>query len=74
VVVGNKTDLRDSRAKTSEDGKKLAGDIGAKNYTECSVRTQEGVRGIFDEVVHAVMTKKVLDETIKKKSKQCTIL
>jgi len=73
VVVGNKTDLRDSCAKTSEDGKKLAGDIGAKNYTECSVRTQEGLRGIFDEVVNAVMNKKV-DESIKKKSKQCTIL
>lgn len=67
LLIGTKTDLRDDphslddlRAKgvkpmTEEQGIKLAKDIGAVKYLECSAATQNGVKEVFDFAIRAVL-------------------
>ena len=33
----------------------MADELGAVNYLECSARTTEGVRGVFDQAIRAVL-------------------
>ena len=65
VLVGTKVDYRDDREYvekmkkqrlrpvTYQQGQRLANEIGAFVYVECSARTQVGVRRVFEEVVNA---------------------
>jgi Ras-related C3 botulinum toxin substrate 1 len=67
VLVGTKIDLRDDRetvAKllqkrlaptTAEHGAKLARDLGALAYVECSALTQKGVKQVFEEAARCVL-------------------
>lgn len=62
IVVGTQSDLRDdqshieklARQKTRpisiEQGDRLAKEVGAVKYTECSALTQRGLKNVFDEV------------------------
>ena len=62
LIVGTQIDLRDdpqvleklSRSKqrpvTSEQGERLARELGAIKYVECSALTQKGLKNVFDEV------------------------
>lgn len=62
LIVGTQIDLRDdpqvieklSRQKqrpvTSEQGERLARELGAVKYVECSALTQKGLKNVFDEV------------------------
>lgn len=62
IVVGTQSDLRDdptnieklARQKTRpisiEQGERLAKEVGAVKYTECSALTQRGLKNVFDEV------------------------
>lgn len=62
LIVGTQTDLRDDGAvreklakqKMSpvrkEDGEKMARDLGAVKYVECSALTQFKLKDVFDEV------------------------
>ena len=62
LLVGTQIDLRDdlqvieSLAKqnespiTIEQGEKLASELGAVKYVECSALTQKGLKNVFDEV------------------------
>ncbi len=80
ILVGTQLDLRGDRAAlekmarhkqkpvTKEMGEKLASDMNAYNYMECSALTQVGVKDVFDEAINAAL------EPPKKKSKKCTIL
>ncbi|CCG21024.1 Rac1 G-protein [Candida orthopsilosis Co 90-125] len=67
LLIGTKTDLRDDphaldelsakgvKPITEEQGNKLAKDIGAVKYLECSAATQSGVKEIFDFAIRAVL-------------------
>ena len=62
LIVGTQIDLRDdsqaieSLARqdespiTTEQGEKLASELGAAKYVECSALTQKGLKNVFDEV------------------------
>ena len=62
LIVGTQIDLREDsqvfeklarqkqRPVTSEQGEKLARELGAVKYVECSALTQKGLKNVFDEV------------------------
>jgi cell division control protein 42 len=64
LIVGTQVDLRDDpqvleklqrqkqRPVTSEAGERLARELGAVKYVECSALTQKGLKNVFDEVSH----------------------
>lgn len=55
-----------------EAGIKLKNEIGAYSYVECSARTQEGLKSVFQDAIEATMQGR---EPMKKKKKgPCTIL
>ena len=67
ILVGTKTDLRfdantikslrnsGEKPVSLEQGQKLAKQIGAECYMECSARTTQGVKNVFDAAVLAVL-------------------
>jgi Ras family protein A len=80
VLVGNKKDLRNDTntirelAKMkqepvrSEQGRFMAEKINAFGYLECSAKTKEGVREVFEMATKAALQVK------KKKKKPCLIV
>lgn len=62
LIVGTQIDLRDDpqvleklarqkqRPITAEQGERLARELGAVKYVECSALTQKGLKNVFDEV------------------------
>lgn len=81
LIVGTQVDLRDDptvvdklarqrlRPVTTENGDRLAKDLGAVKYVECSALTQKGLKNVFDEAIVAA-----LEPPVVKKSKKCIIL
>ncbi|KAG9789508.1 Cell division control protein 42-like protein [Exophiala dermatitidis] len=81
LIVGTQTDLRDDpqvREKLAkqkmqpvrkEDGERMAKELGAVKYVECSALTQYKLKDVFDEAIVAA-----LEPPPKKSSKKCTIL
>merc|ERR1712002_534984 len=67
ILVGNKKDLRSDSGTirelqkmkqqpvTNEDGQAMADKIGAYGYLECSARTKEGVREVFELATRAAL-------------------
>ncbi|XP_074646620.1 ras-like GTP-binding protein RHO [Tubulanus polymorphus] len=80
ILVGNKKDLRnDENTKRElmkmkqepvrpEEGRAMAEKINAFGYLECSAKTKEGVRGVFETATRAAL------QTKKKKKGGCLIL
>lgn len=64
LIVGTQTDLRDDpsvkeklakqrmQPVRKEDGEKMARELGAVKYVECSALTQYKLKDVFDEVCH----------------------
>jgi len=80
ILVGNKKDIRGDDAAVNEmrklnqqpvdfpAGQKMAEQIGACAYLECSAKTKEGVREVFEHATRAALTTK------NKPSRRCEIL
>lgn len=70
LLIGTQIDLRDDvktiarlnsmkeRAITAEQGHKLAREVGARCYAECSALTQQGLKAVFDEAIITILTPK----------------
>ena len=68
--LGNKKDLRNDEATKrelmkmkqepvrSEAGRNMADKIGAVGYLECSAKTKEGVREVFEHAARAALARK----------------
>ncbi|KAJ3193281.1 Rho GTPase, partial [Irineochytrium annulatum] len=82
IIVGTQVDLRDDPATiekisrnrqkpvASDAGERLARELGAVKYLECSALTQKGLKNVFDEAIIAA-----LEPPAPKKSKpKCKIL
>jgi len=81
LLVGTKSDLRkdentikqlNSRQQslvTVENAQRMAKEIGAVNFLECSALTQEGLKQVFDDAIRAAMSK-----PNKPKGKTCNLL
>ncbi|XP_027476625.1 rho-related GTP-binding protein RhoQ isoform X1 [Zalophus californianus] len=80
LLIGTQIDLRDDPKTLArlndmkekpicvEQGQKLAKEIGACCYVECSALTQKGLKTVFDEAIIAILTpKKHTEESIRKK-------
>jgi len=80
ILVGTKLDLRNDPATleklkssnqapvTTQKGEELARKIKAIKYLECSAKTEENLKMVFDEAVKSVLFSK------KKKRGLCTVL
>lgn len=80
ILVGTQMDLRDdakvieklakNRQKpvATESGERLAKELNAIKYLECSALTQKGLKNVFDEAIIAAL------EPPKKSSKKCLLL
>ncbi|KAG2383179.1 hypothetical protein C9374_004516 [Naegleria lovaniensis] len=62
ILVGTKVDLREMGDKSqgsdsisAQLGEKLRAEIKAVKYVECSAKTQQGVKMVFDEAIRAVL-------------------
>ena len=70
ILVGTKLDARNEKSTnfiTNKDGEKMAKEIGAKAYLECSALTQEGLREVFEQAIRTVLSeeKKMLADINK---------
>uniref|UniRef100_A0A2K5EZJ3 Cell division control protein 42 homolog n=1 Tax=Aotus nancymaae TaxID=37293 RepID=A0A2K5EZJ3_AOTNA len=81
LLVGTQIDLRDDPSTieklaknkqkpiTPETAEKLACDLKAVKYVECSALTQKGLKNVFDEAILAA-----LEPPEPKKSRRCVLL
>ncbi|KAJ1931195.1 GTPase Cdc42 [Linderina macrospora] len=81
LIVGTQVDLREDRATLAklegnrqrpislEQGERLARDLGAVKYVECSALTQKGLKNVFDEAIVAA-----LEPPVTKKKSKCLVL
>jgi len=72
LIVGTQVDLRDDsqvieklarqkqRPVTSEQGERLARELGAVKFVECSALTQKGLKNVFDEVCYLLFQSQIL--------------
>ena len=78
ILVGNKIDLRSDNQKSIkyEDGISMANQIGACTYLECSAKTKEGVKVIFETAARIALKgdRKNKIEKKKNKKRKCQIL
>ena len=81
LLVGTKMDLRsnaevltrlsaeNAKPVTTLEGARLAEELGAAKYLECSALTQQGLKAVFDEAIKTAMEQREKPEKAKKKSK-----
>ncbi|KAK1563459.1 hypothetical protein Q3G72_027897 [Acer saccharum] len=80
VLVGTKLDLRDdsrylvdqmgSNVVTSAQGEELRKQIGAAAYIECSSKTQQNVKAVFDTAIKVVLQPPRRKEMVARKKRR----
>ncbi|KAE9386176.1 hypothetical protein BT96DRAFT_949302 [Gymnopus androsaceus JB14] len=82
LIVGTQVDLRDNaqvieklarqkqRPVTSEQGERLARELGAVKFVECSALTQKGLENVFDEAIVAALEPPV----VKHRQGKCVVI
>ncbi|CAD5166847.1 unnamed protein product [Musa acuminata subsp. malaccensis] len=80
VLVGTKLDLREDKAYladhpgattiTPAQGEELRKQVGAAAYIECSSKTQQNIKAVFDTAIKVVLQPPRRKEVAKKKSKR----
>ncbi|MFQ6642555.1 hypothetical protein Gotur_018818, partial [Gossypium turneri] len=80
VLVGTKLDLREDRAYladqlgsniiTSAQGEELRKQIGAAAYIECSSKTQQNVKAVFDTAIKVVLQPPRRKDVTRKKRRR----
>lgn len=85
ILVGTKEDLRyneewiarlrsEGKApKTPEEGERLAAELQALKYLECSALTQAGLKRVFDETIRAALAHRKMKDK-KPTKKTCSLL
>jgi Ras-related C3 botulinum toxin substrate 1 len=83
ILVGTKVDLREEpsivkklsergmKPKSYLDGEELRKQVKAVKYVECSAKTQEGVKQVFDDCIRVVLFSRPVR---KKNDAKCMIL
>lgn len=82
MLVGTKSDIRCESESNGEaldlvdedEAKKVAYDIGAVEYLECSGLTRQGLKTVFDNALTIGLDLKPKKKVIAKKSSKCSIL
>ncbi|KAH7099844.1 cell division control protein 42 [Auriculariales sp. MPI-PUGE-AT-0066] len=69
LIVGTQLARSKQRPILSDQGERLARELGAVKYVECSALTQKGLKNVFDEAIVAA-----LEPPVVKKKKPCLIL
>lgn len=57
----------------TEESRKLAERVGASHYMECSAKTQENLREVFDKCIQVVYDHYQANTKKKNKKKECLI-
>ena len=81
-MTGTKSDLRKDKefiqrqeltVVTPDEGQKVAKEVGAQYYSECSAKSQEGLKETFNYVIECVLDPRTQPDAVVKKSK-CVIV
>lgn len=81
ILVGTKIDLRTASVGDSteemlskEQGEQLREELNVYKYVECSARTQEGLKQVFEEAVRCVLAKQKSEAKKRRKWKHKCII
>ncbi|MGV9198018.1 MAG: Rab family GTPase [Promethearchaeia archaeon] len=55
ILVGGKSDLKDLRVISREEGEKFARKHNFQSFLECSAKTGENVKEVFKELAHVIV-------------------
>lgn len=79
VLIGTKSDVRTGSGSSSSSfvtksmGEQMCKELGGMMYMECSAKTQQGLKQVFDEVIQIVLYNRN-GKTVKKKKPKCVIM
>ncbi|KAL1349806.1 hypothetical protein AAHE18_07G182200 [Arachis hypogaea] len=74
ILVGTKLDHPGAAPITTVQGKELRKLIGAPVYIECSSKTQQNVKAVFDAAIKVVLQPPKQNKKKRKGQKTCSIL
>ena len=55
ILIGNKVDLDEQRISTTEDGQRLANELGMDQFMETSAKTVHHIDALFDQLAEQIL-------------------